>query len=199
MSFASGLQPVDWSLVQLGQSPPLPIIPLSDTVLAPARCLSRLVIKKFVPYPSSFCSSCPLSRLSPQKPSPAASGLTTLSADSDPHGVSPSPVQGRVSAEVTGKGPRRSPITSQVSVLHPNHSLSPLPSLKRASSLGLFPIVWVRMWSLYLKPRLAATRPYSRKSCHQTQPSSSYSCNLEKGSPRNCQLQTQALHTFLVR
>lgn len=60
MSFASGLQPVDWSLVQLGQSPPLPIIPLSDTVLAPARCLSRLVIKKFVPYPSSFCSSCPL-------------------------------------------------------------------------------------------------------------------------------------------
>ena len=75
----------------------------------------------------------------------------------------------------------------------------PLPSLKRASSLGLFPIVWVRMWSLYLMPRLAATRPYSRKSCHQAQPSSAYSCTLEKGSPRTCQLQILALHTSLVR
>ena len=86
--FASGFQPVDWSLVQLGQCPhpSHPTTPPHHPSFKYSPCTSqmpehRLVTKKFMLYPSSFCSSCPPSRLSPQKPSPSASGLTTLSAE----------------------------------------------------------------------------------------------------------------------
>ena len=153
------LQPVGraWSsLASAPPHPPPPTIPLSSTVLAPARCLSTDLSRRN-PCPTLPVSAHPA--LSPSSPHtshlPGATGLTTLSAELLPTWrASPSPAQGRVSAEVAGKGPRLSfPITSHVSVFHPNHSplcpyYQPMPSFKGASSLGLFPIVWARMWSL---------------------------------------------------
>ena len=144
----------------------------------------RLVPEKSMPYPTSFCSSCPLSLLSPHKPSSwghrahhtLCRALTHV--ESQPF---PSP----------GKGLSRGGREGATTQLPHNLACLCIPP-KPLSSLSLLPAYAIFQGSKFVRsvshcvgedvvslcyrmPRLAATRPCSRRSCHQAQPSSSYS------------------------
>lgn len=132
----------------------------------------RLVPKKPMPCSASCCTSCPPSLLSCYKPSPSGPlGSPHSLQSTDPCGE---PAMGPTLETTEGSQQRQKERSDAHylacrSVFHPTHSpictyRQPMPFREAASSLGLLPIVWARIWSLsYRMPRLAATQALQQK------------------------------------
>lgn len=131
--------------------------------------------------------------------SPGPQGSPHSLQISDPYGEPAlPPAQGRVSAEAAREGPPPSfPITSHASSSTQTSPLWPysqsLPSLKAASSLGLFPIVWARMWSLLSDAKTCCNPTLQQKELSSSPTLKFILCNLDGGSPGTCRLRARSL------
>lgn len=176
-SSVSGPQPVGCARSGLASAPssltPFPsIIPISSPGLAPARYLSTdLSPKNPCPaltvstHPALFPSSPPTNHL-PQGHwvhHTLCRALTQVESQPCPTWQ---PTEG---SQQRQKQRARAQYLAGLSVFRTTHSPlctyhQPVPSLKAARSLGLLPIVWVRIWSLsYQMPRLATTHTLQQK------------------------------------